>query len=467
MDREPKRILIILVLIIIAFLTLIVYLTWFQLFKAEEVKVNSYNKRLWINEEKILRGSIYDRNGNVLAKNIREEGEETSKRVYEYDYLYSHLIGYSYREYGKSALELKYNSTLLGEDYSSSIKDLMEEEKVGNSINLTIDHNIQAKSRELLSGHKGSIITMNPKTGEIYSMVSLPDYNVNTLRDNWQDLTENMESPLLNRATQGLYQPGSTFKTVVASALEKNPEINQSFQCEGTVLIDGYTFKDYNPKNSHGNIGLEEALTKSCNTYFTSKAVDLGKDKLGKTAEDFYINKDIPFDLPVIKSKFDYKGNMGKTEIAASGIGQGKVLMTPLNMALITSTIANNGDMVEPRLVNEILSKDGKVLNKIEPKLISSPLDLQQANNLKDMMVSVVESGTGKNASIPGIKVGGKTGTAENPSGKSHAWFTGFAPAEDPEIVVLVLIEEAGKTGGTIAAPIARELIKYSLEVVK
>lgn len=465
MDKENKRIIIVLISFCLVFVSLIVYLSYFQVFKANRIKENSYNKRLWINEENTLRGSMIDRNGKILVYSDKE----SNKRFYKYGNLYSHVIGYSYREYGKTGLELYYNNALLNIDENTAIneiKNLVIKNNIGNDIRLTIDHSLQEKSRNLLKGKKGSIITMNPKTGEIYSMISLPDFDTDNLREDWKNIVESSDSPLFNRATQGLYPPGSIFKLISAAAILKDTDFNRDYTCTGEKKIDGYVFSDYN-KKAHGEIDLKDAIAKSCNTYFAEKSILIGKDNLGKFAEGFLINKSIDFSLPVKKSVFNYKKSLGKTQIAASSIGQGEVLVTPLNMLLMSSAIANHGQMVKPILVNEIINKNGKVVEKIETEIIANSVNSIIANELKEMMVEVVKSGTGKRASIKNVKVAGKTGTAQNASKKDHGWFIGFAPADDPKVSVVVMLEEEGNTGGTVAAPIARELIIHALNNIK
>ena len=244
----------------------------------------------------------------------------------------------------------------------------------GNDLRLTIDHNMQEKSRELLKGKKGSIITMNPKTGEIYSMVSLPDFDPSNLDDEWKGIIDNEDSPLLNRSIQGLYAPGSIYKIITSVGILETFGMEKNYTCTGKTTIDGYTFKDYRG-SSHGNINLNGAFKSSCNPYFVDQTLLLGKDKLGEVSNRFMISKDIPFDLPVKKSRFDYEKSMDKTKIAASGIGQGDILVTPLNMTMMASAIANNGEMVKPILVKEIIDKDGKEIaiykacgnNKVKP----------------------------------------------------------------------------------------------------
>lgn len=427
--------------------------------------MSSYNKRLWINEEKILRGSIIDRNGRILA--YSEKNGETYNRVYNYGNLYSHIIGYSYRDYGKSNLELHYNNVLLNISESAALnelRNLVEPNSEGNTLVLTLDHHLQEYSRNLLKGKKGAIVAMNPETGEIYAMVSLPDFNPTTLREDWVNIVEDENSPLLNRAVSGLYQPGSTFKVVTTAALLENNISFSEYECTGSTTIDGYPLQDYAGKG-HGTIDLEGALVYSCNPYFAEAAVELGIDKFSEVAEKFMLNREIPFDLPVKKSSFPQKG-IGKTDIAAASIGQGKVLVTPLNMAMIASGIANKGDIVKPVLVKEIISKNGKVIDNFEVEVISKATDIFIANELKNMMVDAVNIGTGKNARIKNVRVAGKTGTAENPSGNDHAWFIGFAPADDPKVAIAVLLEEEGTTGGQSAAPIARNVISEALKTI-
>lgn len=461
MNKENRRIIIVLVVFCLMFISLIAYISYFQIFKAEVVKNNSYNKRLWINEESTLRGTIYDRNGKVLV--YSEKKDDLYQRYYLYGSLYSHVIGYSYREYGKAGIELQYNNVLLGINENTAINEIINivsPTSVGNSLKLTIDHELQSKARSLLKGKKGSIVVLNPVNGEVYAMVSLPDFDASKLRENWQEISENANSPLINRATQGLYPPGSTFKIITTIAAMNSKNIDKHYECSGSTVIDGYKFKDYQEK-AHGDIDLKLALVKSCNTYFTDKAVEIGKENLGNVADKFMFNKNIPFDLPTSTSTFPYKDKLGKTEVAASGIGQGKVLATPLNMALVASGIANGGEIVKPILVKEIITNKDKIIKTNSIETLSYGTDPITASEIKDMMVEVVHSGTGTNARLKNIKVAGKTGTAENPSGKSHAWFVGFAPADNPKVAVAVVLEEEGSTGGKSAAPIARDIILY------
>ncbi len=462
MKSEIKRIIFVLMVICLTFVGLIGYMSYFQVFKAESVKMNPYNKRLWINEENILRGSITDRDGTVLVYSEKQDGE--MRRFYKYGNLYSHIIGYSYREYGKAGLELMYNNQLLNINQNTPIDELINivaPNTIGNNLQLAIDHGTQEKARALLSGKKGAIVAMNPSSGEVYAMVSLPDFNVTSLRDDWATISEDINSPLLNRATQGLYEPGSSFKVITTAAVLNSADVSNDYNCTGKATIDGYEFRDYQD-GGHGGLNLSQALIQSCNTFYTTKSIEIGEDLLRKTAEDFMFNKAISFDLPSKVSSFP-SGKLGDTDLAASAIGQGKVLATPLNMAMVASSIANKGEMVKPILVRQISAPDGKAVKYNRTETISQAIDSLKANEIKEMMIGVVREGTGRKASIKNVQMAGKTGTAENASGKSHAWFIGFAPASDPKIAISVILEEEGSTGGTSAAPIARDLIIYGL----
>lgn len=467
MNKEHKRMIRVFTAMCTLFVVLIVYLSYFQVFTASTIKDSSYNKRLWIDEENILRGMILDRNGKILA--YSEKTEDSSVRHYNYGSLYSHIIGYSYREYGKAGLEAEYNNELLNLIDSSTfkeIKKIIEPNSEGNSLKLTLDHGLQEMANSLLQGKKGAIVVMNPQTGEVYAMVSQPTFNSSTLREDWKNIVENPDSPFINRATNGLYAPGSTFKVVTALASLETPNVETKYDCSGSIKVDGYELRDYGGK-AHGSVDLKEALVKSCNSYFAQMGLQVGKDKMGEVSEKFMLNNKIPFDLPVKNSSFPYKEGMGKTDLAAASIGQGKVLVTPLNMALIASAIGNGGNMVKPILVKEIISSKGNVIKTNYTETLSIVTNGLVANELKDMMTEVVTRGTGTNASIKNIKVAGKTGTAENASGKTHAWFIGFAPADNPKVAISVVLEEDGTTGGKTAAPIARKLMVETLNKIQ
>lgn len=462
---ELRRIVILMVGLIALFLGAIVYLTYFYLFEAETVRNHPSNRRGYIEEAQIKRGDIYDRNGELLATSKGEPGHY--HREYTYPTLYSHMIGYSHPSLGKSGLEASHNDDLLNRNSNRAIVQisnwLSNKKQGGNSLILTVDTQVQSKARELLeeNAERGSIVVMNPKTGEIYAMASLPDFNAMSVAEDWNSLQKNKAGALLNRSINGRYPPGSTFKIITAASL-LDSNLNLNYDDKGSQTIDGREFK--NAEGSiYGNVDLKDAITHSINTYFVSKGAKLGKERLGSTADQFYFNKKIPFDLPVSPSVFDYKKNIPKTTLAASAIGQGDVLVTPLHMAMVASTVANDGKMMEPILVKEVEDPKGKGIRKHEPKVLQDSISEETAKKLNEFMLSVVQNGTGKRAAMRRVKVAGKTGSAENASGENHAWFIGYAPANDPQVAVAVIVEQAGRSGGSIAAPMARDIIAYAL----
>ncbi len=469
MTAENIKIIKVLISICLLFVVLMGYLTYFGMFMAPKYVLSSYNRRQQLEEDKVLRGSILDRNGIVLAKS--EIKDEHQKRVYPYGNLYSQVIGYNSSVYGRALLELTYNNYLLGMDeYSKALNAFSISGKTvrsGNSVYTTLDHSLQQLGEKLLEGKKGAIVAVDPKTGEVLALVSKPDYNPNekSLEASWQDMTESEDSPFLPRATRGLYAPGSTYKVVTASLALENGLGGLKFDDRGKVVINGKTFSNDN-EQVYGTIGLSDALTLSSNVFYSQLGVKLGEDQLKDMANRIGLNKELPFDITVSKSLFPYK-QMGETDMAAVGIGQGRLLVSPLHMALIASSIANNGVMMKPTLVSRVVSPKGFVIKENKPAELYKVMEPDTAAEVGQMMRQVVKEGTGKKAAIKGIEVAGKTGTAENElsihqKNKAHAWFIGYAPAEDPAIAIAVVLEYEGRSGGTAAAPIAGKMIsKY------
>lgn len=461
-----SRILHIFIVINILFLGLVVYMSYFELYGKDDIMANNYNRRLKAHEEGIIRGQILDRNGEPLATTNFENGQ--SIRQYPYKKLYAHVIGYSNDRFGKTLLEAQYNDTLLGNNalglVGNTVSLIKGEEKTGNNLVLTIDHALQARARELLGDKRGAVVAIDPNTGEILAMVSTPDYNPNqaALEESWEELSTNENSPLLPRAVMGLYPPGSTFKVVTAVAAIEEDLSNFIVTDNGSTVIDGKTFSNAGSK-AYGDIGLTEALTVSSNVYFSELSKELDSERFIETSKLSGMNQTFDFDIPMSKSKTS-EDITSKTEYAATTIGQGKLLVTPLQMAMICSGIANEGIIMKPYLVKSVTDKNGLILTSTMTHELYEWTDQTTANSVKEMMVEVVKSGTGRKAALNDIVVAGKTGTAQNEksiqgNGLNHAWFIGFAPADDPEIAIAVILENQEAEGGQVAAPIARKLI--------
>ncbi len=458
MSNLPKKINYIKWFFIIAFLGIGIYLLVFNFFQAKYIYSNSYNKRLRIQNTDIVRGDILDRNDTVLASSKVKNGN--SNRVYEFGRHFSHIIGYHSQQLGSTGIEALYDKELTSSHIVNIIKSKINNEPIkGNTVKLTLDKTIQVYASELLGSKKGSLVALNPKTGEVLALVSKPDFNPSKINANWNSLIENENSPLLNRAIDGLYPPGSIFKIITTSAALYGNYKDLVIDCTGSVNINGYEMKDSNNKG-HGTINLDKAFTLSCNSYFVNLGLKLGSENMYNEAVKFKFNKKLSSYVLSKTSNFNKKDD--EKSLAQQSIGQGDVLITPIHAASIAAIIANDGVLMPPYTLSEIIDMNGnsvKISKSIKGERI---IDSDKAKVIKDMMSNVVKSGTGKRAKLSGIDVAGKTGTAENPHGKPHSWFIGFAPAEDPQIAIAVIIENGG-SGGSNAAPIAGKVIKKAL----
>lgn len=472
-DKLKKSIIKILIVFSAAFMLLIGYLSYFEIWQGQSIVSLPDNKRLKDKENQVLRGSIYDRNMAVIAQSQRLS-DNTQKRVYRegYSQPYAAILGYCSNTYGSSGLEAKYASTLMDSSMSNPVKvfkDMLSGSEVkGNNLVLTTDSNLAKTAYDALGKNRGAVVAMNPSTGEVLAMVSKPVFNPSTIDTDWNTLIkQSEEGPLLNRATQPrMYPPGSTFKVIVASeALEHIPDIeSRIFHCSGNLKIGNYTLSDYG-NESHGSIDMHEALTVSCNITFGTIGMELGADTLKSGAEDFMFNKPVDyFDLPVNESKFPSISKDRKDSLAQSSIGQYEVTVTPFEMALVASTIANGGTMMKPYLIKYVMDPYGDVISTNKPSVLAKPIKPETAEKVKEMMIDVVKKGTGKASRIAGIEVAGKTGTAEvGKNVPAHSWFIAFAPADNPTIAVSVIVEN-GETGGGKAAAVAKKIIEEYLK---
>lgn len=447
-----KRIRFLLIIVMLLFLGVSLYLVYFQLFEAKALNAHSANSRNYFDESNIVRGKIYDQTGELLASSYEDEDKI---RISEYPYSFAHIIGYASKEHGKSGLESAYNSQLIGlseDDLLGAMKDFMGKKGTGNDLFLTLNGELQSYIYSLLETHKGAVAVMDPVSGKVLSLVSSPSFNTNEVDLNWQNLIEREDGVLLGRATQGLYTPGSIIKVLTATALLESG-LPLDYYDEGVERIGSseiYNFEEA----VEGEISLEEALIYSTNTYFVNKALLVGPEKLKEVAERFHFNKSFSFELYHETSFIDYELGMEDVDLAASGYGQGKTLVTPLHMAMMISGISQNGKMMQPYMVDEIRSPSGTKLLQIKDKLLSEITDSITGNRLREMLIGVVEY-NGYNY-LDGIEIGGKTGTAENPSGNDHAWYISFAKGTNKELALAIVLEEEGMTGGRAAAPIAQ-----------
>lgn len=463
------------------FIGLCLYITYFEIVKAPVLAASSYNKRLWAVRNKILRGTIYDRNMRVLTKS-KKINIESQKIEYVDGALFAHVLGYADIKYGITGLQYKYDkeltSTNLKDKITSTFNKIIkksgsnsaDDTKIGNGIKTTLDYNTQKTASDMLGDRKGAAVAINPKTGEVIALVSKPSFNPNNLEEEWSNINSNKDKPLINRATAGLYPPGSTFKTITAvSALSNISNIQyRTFKDRGKLVFNSKeSLSNFNGEVL-GNLTFKNAYVHSSNVAFGTIGMELGNDKLKETAEKFYFNKDIPANgITIENSRFPSLKKYETGNIAQSAIGQGAVLATPMEMALVASAVANDGIMMKPTLVKEVVNSKGETVREIKPEELGRVTTPEIAETMQKFMKSVVAEGTGSGAQISGIEVCGKTGTAEHAgAGKGtqpHSWFIAFAPYNDPKVAVAVIVEDGGQ-GGSAAASVAREIIRTALK---
>lgn len=453
------------------FVILILNLTYLVVISGPSIAQNPSNNRAAEEELTIERGKILTSDGVVLAESIKTDSRY--KRTYPAGDLAAHIVGYSSPKYGKSGLEREYNTYLLGKESASFVEDLVRKFKKpsgkGNSLTLTIDSRLQRVAVERLKGKRGAVVALDPKTGAVLAMVSNPTFDPNFIERDWRAIQTNKDAPLFNRAIQqevgGGYPPGSSFKIITTSAaLEEGVfEPSSPFTDTGEYKVLGTTVKNYGGK-VFGEVTLRRGLEMSINTVFAQVGLKLGAQRLVDYAERFGFNEKVPFDLPVDQSAIQRARSMDDVDVAWSAIGQARVVATPLVMALATATIANNGTMMKPFLVKEIEGPDREILRQLGNESLRKVVSSRTAATMRDMMVGVVEKGTGGVAQIPGYSVAAKTGTAElGVPGVTHAWFVSFAPADDPQIAVAVIVEKGG-VGGETAGPIAKDIMAAALQ---
>lgn len=439
----------------VLFVALILQLTYVQVWAAPKLKVNPSNTRAIEDEMKVERGAIVSADGVELAVN-RQSGDYFFREYPQGD-LVSPWLGYNSLRYGRAGVERVYNEELSGQSGILGLTNYWDQilgrPHRGADLKLTIEMAVQRAAAEALGDRKGAVVALDPKTGAVLAMVSYPRYDPNELEAVWQQINSDPDAPLLNRAAQGLYPPGSVFKMVVAGAALQEGVVaaDTTFTDTGTVTAGGYVVRNYGD-NIYGEHTFAQAFSKSINTTFAKVGVTLGADAMARYAGDFGFGQASPWPLAGAKSVFPDPGSMDKAHVAQAAFGQGEVLATPLEIALVASAVANGGAIMKPYIVDRVLDYHQNVLSETRPQTWSKPLTPETAATVKQFMVQTVTGGTGTSAGIEGVQVAGKTGTAEVADGESHAWFAAFAPADDPQVVVAVLVENAG-TGGAWRLP--------------
>lgn len=444
------------------FLLMIGYLCYYTFFISGDLINNPYNKRQQLLEERIIRGDILSRTGEVLAKTTID-GDGKSVRMYPYQNVFSHVVGYS--THGVLGIERIENFKMLESNdniFKKIENDLSGERNVGNTIVTTLDEKLQRAAYDGMGDKRGAVVAMNAKTGEILALVSKPDFDPNKISYNYDNYNEDtINSPLLNRAVLGLYPPGSTFKIVTAlEYIDNNSDLSDyNFNCSGGFSINGTTINCYHGQQ-HGEVDFEMSFAKSCNSSFANLTSDFSGKEFEDLCKRLMFGENLPFPFTTKVSVTSLSSNVSFDELLQTGIGQGQTLITPVHMALITAAIANDGILMEPYIVSRIESANKRVVEKNEAKEYKRLISRSDASILYSMMRKVVTDGTGTRAlNTKGYIIGGKTGSAEFMADKSrsHAWFTGYGSSNDDCIVVTVIVEDGG-SGGEVAVPIAKSV---------
>ena len=447
------------------FLVLSGALVYWQVIRAVDIGQSAANPRTVQAEKQVVRGTITDRHGVVLAQS---DPAHPGVRRYTQNSL-ANVIGYDSARYGRADLEASFNNYLDGQVGAlpglATFDALVHLPRRGDNLTLTIDVGLQQLADTALGNRKGVVLVMQPVTGAVLALVSKPYFDPNTLDQNWQSLSTDANRVLLNRATQAVYPPGSTFKLVTASAALETGAVTPTtpFTCIGDWVVEGFHVSCENPQIPT-QLDFQRAMELSANAIFAQVAYHLGAPTLTTYADKYGFGLAPPIGLLVTPSRLkDAATPWSGALLASTGFGQGQLEVTPMQLALVVDAIANQGTIMEPYLVARATTPGGAVVYQHEAQPWRRAISAATAATLTSMLVGVVDNGSGTAGGIAGVKVAGKTGTAQvGGSQAPHAVFVSFAPADHPTVEVVVLVENAGE-GATVAAPIARTVMTAAL----
>ena len=442
----------------------------FMYVESEEAINNSYNPRQEILAQRNIRGMILTEDGETLAQTVRgEDGKET--RIYPYSNLFSHVVGYSTK--GKTGIEYLGNMSMLNSNASFGEKiqnEISAQKNIGDNVVTSLDVEVQKAAYEALGAYDGAIIVTEPDTGKIIAMASKPDFDPNNITNIWNDVVnDDNSSVLLNRATQGLYPPGSTFKIITSLAYYRQNNENVSgyrYQCNGSFTYNGDRINCYHGSN-HGSIDFQRSFEKSCNSSYANIGVSLDLGLLESTCEDLLFNQKLEVPYATATGSYVLGQSADSYDVMQTSIGQGKTQISPLQMNMITCSIANEGILMKPYLIDRVENYNGELVRKFEPEEYGRLMSVDESIFLSELMTGVVENGTATKLRGLAYTAAGKTGSAEFSADKadSHAWFTGFAPVDNPQVCVTIIVEGAG-SGGEYAVPIAKRVFDAYFENV-
>jgi penicillin-binding protein A len=461
-------------LIVLLFAVLVGFTSYWSVFDAEGLEANTANKRVLLEEQQVRRGLIFADDGTVLARNrVTGRGQTRFfKRLYPTDDLFSHVVGYNFVQRGRAGIERSHNDELSGKvsEFTSFWDELRGKDREGDDLVTTLDPAAQRTALQALGGRAGSVVAIEPQTGWVRVMAAVPGYDPNLVPNDFSKLVRAPGSPLFNRSTQSGYPPGSTFKVVTATAALDSGRFTPQSVLNGKSprKVQGIPLSNFGGEN-FGSITLTTALTHSVNTVWAQVGERVGKDTLFEYMRRYGFNRKPPVDLPgsELRASGVYDGpklldESDDVDIGRIAIGQERLLVTPLQMAMVASAIANEGKLMRPHIVERVRDVDGRVVDRTRPRSESDVMKPETASALAQMMSQVVKEGTGTAAALEGIDVAGKTGTAEV-GVANQAWFIAFAPVDSPRVAIAVTVERTPGQGGTVAAPIAKQVMETLL----
>lgn len=469
------------------FLALMAAATWVQVAQAPMLNADGRNSRSLYRELSIQRGPIVA-GGQTIAESVPVDDAYKYQRVYAEPELYAAVTGYFSSRFQSTGIERAANEYLAGTSDSlwwDRFRNLVSGgTPQGSSVELTIDPVVQQAAWDALGDQAGAVVALDPKTGAILAMVSKPSFDPNRVASHssadasaaYQALADDPARPLENRAIAGrTYPPGSTFKLVTAAAALQDGAVTPDQQIsapdqlqlpQSSSILRNFGGASCSPT---GTMTIADALRISCNTAFAQLGIDLGAQAIDTQAKAFGFDSRMSVPLAVTSSHFPLTENgttIDAAKTALSAIGQYDVRVTPLQVAMVSAAIANGGTLMQPYMIDQVRTPDLSIAVKTDPEELGTPISRTTADTLRDMMIGVVQDGTGTSAQISGVQVAGKSGTAETTAGAApHAWFTSFAPADNPRVAVAVIIENGGDagneaTGGRVAAPVARAVME-------
>jgi peptidoglycan glycosyltransferase len=451
---------------LIGFLVLAGGSGYWQVWRGPALAESPANPRVIEAERRALRGRILDRNNAVLVENRDGRRRWTKPALV-------HVTGYFSSRYGASGVERAESRLLSGREGSPVLAEMLREvagaPRRGGDVQVTVDSGLQELADRAIGDVRGAVVVVDVRTGALLAALSKPYFDATALEDDWPRLSQDEGRPLYNRVSQGLYVPGSTFKVVTAAAALDTGLIQPSTMVSdptGDLTIGGFRITDAE-RPPRPSFDFAHAFAWSSNVVFAQVGLQLGEARLRDFASRFGMGKTLPFELETSPTSIVRSTPVTEVLLASTAFGQGELLMSPLQMALVAAAVARDGEVPKPYVVAERRAPNGEVLSRTRPGSLGRAMSPQTASALRSMMSLAVEEGFSRNAAIAGVRVGGKTGTAQSvPGMPDHSWFIGMAPVEQPRVAIAVLMEFSG-WGSLEAAPVARQVLERALQITR